>query len=163
MNNKDGYQFSLLTMMLVFTGISLGLVWWQDHKGLCSQIAVENQNQRVAMFDVQRRIIGFTIFEDEGDYVYEMSEKEEALYFKLSQGENSFKYLVQMIGLWEAAIEDPKNYQTHQEHYRSYCSGRHGLIFEEHRDQHPFGLSVSADKVESFDKFFDGCFSTRHD
>ena len=156
MKNNGGYKFSLLTLMLLFTGISLGFLWWQDRQGLCKRIALEKQNQRVILFEVQPRVLGFTIYSKEDDYVFELSKKEMALGAKLAQGELDFIALVQFIGCWEAAIENPKNYDKYQKDCKNCCYNLNFLL--DAQEQHPVRISVSPDQVEFYDKFYEDCF-----
>ena len=160
MQNNGVRSFSLLTVMLVFTGISLGLAWWQDCKGLGKQIVLERQNQRIVRHDVQARILGFTMFSDEDDYVFELSKNEQELRAKLSQGEDYFICWLNFIGLWEAAIEDRKRYDWYQQQCDLNCRIL-SLPSEVEQQKQPAELIIATEKQASFDKFFHDSFYKR--
>ena len=109
MQNNGVRSFSLLTVMRVY----------RDFTGAClvaglrskQRIALERRNQRIVRYDVQPRLLGFTMFSEEEDlYVYELSETAQELRLKLTQGEEEFSGLVKFIGFWEAFIEDEQPY-----------------------------------------------------
>lgn len=151
------FAFNLSSLLLLTALLAVACCWWLDRQRLSEAIAIERENQRIIIHDLQSANQPFTIYDpQEIGCVFELTAAEAQLNEQVSIDAYRFLELVEFIGMWEASrlgTMQPQDYNVIVEDCRThYRIGRYRF---DSSGLPP--IAVAPQAVASFEQFVKDC------